>query len=353
MSTESRAGLSAGAMILIVSIALTICFGGSKFLLLWLGVRSILGIETNVFLLSVWLACLAFLVLLWLRTWPEAQMKSIRYDFWKDSALAFLTAVLVTAIYGSVLEFRRVSDLFSLFIGSEVRPEVLAVATTEIFKRDLIRDNTDIRFTVTRDRTLPPYQALLTTEVAYDVYSLKPEGDRYYKYPVSLDDTLKGKDENGGELPRFDEVSIGNRVLKGAELNNLIIAHGEFKDDKVTPLNPWPQKDGDGGQKTGVRIRNVRTEIIYIPDTYTLTLGELTKSIRVHVQTEDGIEHKFKSWFQRNGDDFEPEGNEQYFEGIALPGQSISIQFFNKQEQTAAPPKSLAAPPAQTKGNGH
>jgi hypothetical protein len=352
MSTERRTGLSAGAIVLIVSGALTLALGSLKVFLHWLGWRSILGIETNVFLLSVWLACLALLVLLWLRSWPETERESIRYDFWKDSALAFLTAVLVTAIYGSVLEFRRVSDLFSLFIGSEVRPEVLAVTTTEIFKRELIRDNTDIRFTVTRDPALPPYQALLTTEVAYDVYSLKPEGDREYKYVLSLDYTVRGRDKNGGELPRFEEVSIGNRVLKGADLQSKVKADGEFQDDQVTPLNSWPQKDGDAGQKAGVRIRSVRTEIIYIPMTYTLTLGELTKSIRVHVQTADEIDHKFKSWFQRKGHDFQPEGNEQFFEGIALPGQSISLQFFERG-QTAAAPKTPAAPPAQAKGKGH
>jgi hypothetical protein len=341
------------AKVFIPSAGLTLCaLVALTWLLKWLGGKSILGVDTNIFILSAWLAASAIFVLVWLLTWPDEKRRFIRYDLLKDLALAVLTAVFVTAIYGSVLEFRRVSDLFSLFIGSEVRPEVLDVATSEIFKREIIRDNTEIRFIVTKDSRLPPYQALLRTEVGYDVYSLKPEGDREYKYVLSLDTTLKGKDQNGGGLPRFDEVTIGNRILKGDELKSRVNDDGHFEDTQRTPLNPWPQKDSRADQKTGVRIKSVRTQIIYIPGSHELTLGELTKSIRVHVQTPDGIEHKFKSWFQRKGHDFQPEGNEQYFAGIALPGQGISLQFLNKSGQTAAATKSPAALPTQAKAKG-
>ncbi|HEX6186335.1 MAG TPA: hypothetical protein VFZ44_20765 [Pyrinomonadaceae bacterium] len=336
-----------------LSAVFTLCaLVALTWLLKWLGGKSILGVDTNIFILSSWLAASAIFVLVWLLTWPQERRKFIWYDLLKDSALAVLTAVFVTAIYGSVLEFRRVSDLFSLFIGNEVRPEVLDVATSEIFKRELIRDNTEIRFIVTKDPKLPPYQALLRTEVGYDVYSLKPAGDREYRYVLSLDDTLKGKDLNGRALPRFEEVTIGNRILKGDELTANINDDGSFEDRQRTPLNPWPRQDGSVDQKTGVRIRSVRTQIIYIPTTHELILGELTKSIRVHVQTPDGIEHKFKSWFQRKGRDFQPEGNEQYFAGIALPGQSISLQFSDKSGQPAPATRSPAASPAQPKAKG-
>ena len=340
--------------VFILSALLTLCSLVALTLLLkWLGGKSILGVDTNIFILSAWLAGFAIFVLVWLLTWSEEKRRLIGYDLLKDSALAVLTAVFVTAIYGSVLEFRRVSDLFSLFIGSEVRPEVLDVATSEIFKREIIRDNTEIRFIVTKDPKLPPYQALLRTEVGYDVYSLKPKGDREYRYVLSLDNTLKGKDQHGGALPRFDEVTIGNRILKGDELKSKINDDdGHFEDSQRTPLNPWPQKDSPADQKSGVRIKSVRTQIIYIPGSHELVLGELTKSIRVHVQTPDGIEHRFKSWFQRKGQDFQPEGNEQYFAGIALPGQSLSLQFLDKPGAPAAATKSPATSPTQQKPKG-
>lgn len=308
--------------------------------------KTIFGINIGVLLLSVALMLVAVALLAWLTRWPEEKKGTIKYDLVKDSALAFLTAVLVTAIYSSLLEFRRVSDLFSLVIGSEVRPEVLDATKTEIFKREIIRDNANLRFTVLKDPALSAGLALLRLEAGYDVHSLKPEGDRDYTFVQELDNVwLKGKDKDGQELPRFDVVSVGDRVYRGNDLKGMV-EQGLFKDKQPTPLKPWPPREVYADQRTGVRISSTRTEIIHVPGTYNIVLGELTKAIRVYVETPDDIQHKFKSWFQRKGHDFRPEGNDQYFEGIVLPGQSISIQFWNRSDR---PP---AASPTRTRVKG-
>jgi hypothetical protein len=312
---------------------------------------TVFGINVNVLLLSLVLMITSAMLLVWLTRWPPDKKGTIKYDIVKDSALALLTAVLVTAIYSSVMEFRRVSDVFSLFIGSEVRPEVLDTVKAEVFKREIMRDNAHMRFTVIKDSSLPRGQALLGLEIGYNVHSLKPEGDRDYKFIQELDNIwVSGKDKEGGDVPRFDEVTVGERIYRGDELKSMV-TDGLFEDQRRTHLNPWPQREVYAQHKTGVRIKTKRTELINIPGSYTLVLGELTKAIRVQAEVPPDMQYKFKSSFQRKGHDFRLEGTEQYFDGIVLPGQSITLQFWDKSASLPSA-RPLAAAPARTKARG-
>lgn len=312
--------------------------------------KSIVGIDAKVLLLSSVLVVLALALLVWVVRWPDDKKHTIRYDVVKDIGIAILTAVIVTVVYSSALDFKRVSDLFSLVIGDDVRPEVLDATKVEVFKRELIRDNADFRFTVVPDPKLPKGQALLKVELSYDVYSLKPDGDRNYTFVQELENVrLKGQDKDGGLLPRFDEVSIGDRVIKGDELSKLV-KDGRFTDSQTTALRSWPKRDANSGpnEKLGVRISTVRTEIVHVPGSFHVVLGEMTKETRVRVSTPDDIQHVFKSWFVRRGRDFRPEGKDQFFDGIILPGQSISLQFWRKSDYPAAE----AAPAARAGTTG-
>lgn len=305
--------------------------------------KNFLGVSVGVLLLSLALVIVSVGLLLWLLRWPPEKKGTIKYDLLKDLALAFLTAVLVTAFYSSVLEFRRVAELFSLVVGKDVREEVLGVATEEVFKREIMRENAELRFTVQRDGRLPDSQALIEVQIDYDMFSLKPSGDDKFFFTQELEHFNAWNPETN--LPRFDKIVVGDAPPYQGERLLGLVKQGSFTADTPATLQYWPEKLEDRPKKA-LHVTTIRTEVINIPGSYHIVMGELTKGVEVSVKAPDDIEHKLKHWFARKGPDFKERGVYHKLDGIILPGQGLTFQFSKKADaKPAAPP---AAPPSKS-----
>jgi len=295
--------------------------------------RTILGID-SIWFLTGGLIIVAIIML------GIASLKlskdTLPYDIVKDVAIAFLAAAIVTITYDSVLDFRRVSDLFSLIIGDDVRPEVLDATKTQIFKRDVIRENAELRFKIRQDNTLPAHQAIIEVEIGYDLYGLKPEDFKFTVQQELEHYYLRNEAKN---LPRFNSVTVGDKLYKDAELKGMV-EKGLLTLKDIT-VKPWPKReDSQTKQNMAVRIITERTELVYIPGSYNIVFSHLTKGVKVYVDAPPNIEHNLKQWFDRGGKDFQPAGKYHIFDGVVLPGQSLSLNFKLLDKTTTPAPKS-------------
>lgn len=276
----------------------------------------------------------------------------------KDTGIALVTAAVVTVLFDRAMEIRKVSDMFALVFGKDVGESVVTAARSAVFKRPYIRENADYIFTVRRDAGLPPDQALITLRVSYYVYAL-PDGNRNFQFEQELENYhIRGRDALGGDLPRFDFVSIDGETVEGDELRRLSVA-GKFTAAKAVTLNPWPTSESATTPRElqGKRITAQRTEIVDIPGSYSLVLSELTKGIRVHIVDQpEGVEVTMKDWFTARGLKFEQEGKkEQYHAGVLLPGQGIHLRLSLKEGASRQPqpePQATPARPAGAAGGG-
>lgn len=295
--------------------------------------KTILGIS-SIWFLTLGLMILAIIMLIVAS--KKLAKDSLAYDIVKDIAIAFLAAAIVTITYDSVLDFRRVSDLFSLVIGDDVRPEILDSTKVQIFDREVIRENAELRFRVRHDDKLPKNQAVLDLEIGYDLYGLKPEGFNFTVQQELENIYMRNEALN---LPRFNSVTVGNKLYTNDELK-AIVEKGLLT-LKDIPVKPWPRHDSDSSQSenTGIRIVTERSEIIYLPGTYNIVLSQLTKGVKVHIDSPPDIEHTLKRWFNRGGQDFQPAGKYHNYSGIVLPGQSVSFQFRSLTDSKTEIPK--------------
>jgi hypothetical protein len=283
----------------------------------------------------------------------EQWKKGVWHEILKDTGIALITAALVAVLYDRTMEVRKLSDLFTLVYGSDVGEAVVDATRSAVFQRIYIRENADYIFTIRKDKSLPEGQALITFQVGYYVYSLRPYGERDYQFIQELEHyNIKGKDGDAKELPRFDYVSIGGRVYEGKELQEMV-QKGRFQARDRVALNPWPRGDSNSKPRElqGVRITTRRTEIINVPGTYNVVLGELTKGNRVRVlEFPDEVEVEIKTSYTPQGLKFEKEGkHEEYHAGVLLPGHGIHLKISLKDGQTtfnsAAPTPTPAAAP--------
>jgi hypothetical protein len=102
----------------------------------------------------------------------------------RDIGLAFLVAAIVTVVYGSTLDFKKVSDAISLMIGEDIPQSVWDTTKTEVFQREVFRGNYDAVWTVKTDNSLPSDQAILNMHLEYTLYGLKSEPFQFTK-PVA------------------------------------------------------------------------------------------------------------------------------------------------------------------------
>jgi hypothetical protein len=295
--------------------------------------KTILGID-SIWFLTISLMALAIIMLAVAS--QKLSKDTLSYDIVKDVAIAFLAAAIVTITYDSVLDFRRVSDLFSLIVGDDVRPEVLDATKTQIFKREVLRENAELRFKIRQDNTLPAHQAIIELEIGYDLYGLKPEDFKFTVQQELEHYYLRNEAKN---LPRFDSVTVGDKLYKDDELKGMI-DKGLLTLKDVT-VKPWPRReDAQTKQNSAVRIVTERTELVYIPGSYNIVFSHLTKGVRVYIDAPPNIEHNLKQWFDRGGKDFQPAGKYHIFDGIILPGQSLSLNFKLVDKPATPAPKS-------------
>lgn len=290
--------------------------------------KTILGIDSLWFLTgAAFLVGLALLIICQLKLKGNEIVQHVT----RDIAIAFLVAGLITVIYEHVVDLRRMSDAISIIVGENVPPPVLNAVTSQVFKKEVIRENLDLRWTVEPSDSLPNHQALIKVRISYDLYGLKSH---------SFDFSVKQELENlniqdaGKSLPRFDSVAVGDKTYKGEELKRMINEDGLLTLPFVT-LHPWAGLDADLRSATGPGVKFIfeRTEIINIPGSYNTVLSQITKGVKLEIEhPEDYMGHRLKEWFDRGGQPFKPTGDRHYsFDGIVLPGQSISVQFFAKK----------------------
>lgn len=266
--------------------------------------------------------------------------KAVWHDIVRDLGIAFLVAGIVTIVYGSVLDLKRVTDAVGLMIGENIPQPIWDATRDQFFQRDIIRENAEIRLTVERDPSLPSDQALIKSEISYDVYGLKPE-----PLSFSVQQELENIDLHNADnsIPRFDSILVGEKEYSGDELKKL------STDGLVTlppvALQPWPREISDPHNK-GIHMVFKRTEIINVPGQHVIVLSELTDRVKLIIDAPD-FNIKLKRWFDRRREDFKAVGKSNFdFNGIVFPGQSINVQF-NWQ---AAPPKQTSQKPARAKG---
>ena len=261
------------------------------------------------------------------------------HHIFRDVGIALLVAAIVTFVYGSTLDFHRVSDAISMMIGADVPQSVWESTTTQVFKRDVFRANYVARWTVQPDDSLPFDQAVLKVHVEYTLYGLKPQPFNYIVKQELENIHLQNSD---GSLPRFDRVAIvGGKTYQGDELNQLV------KDGLLTlpPINlqAWKKTDAKSEltENSGVRLIFDRSEIISIPGTYTVILSNLTRDINLEIDHPDNIQHELKEWFDRGSKGFELTGGRYYtLNDIVLPGQSVSVQFWRQEPAPKSTPPS-------------
>jgi hypothetical protein len=273
---------------------------------------------------------------------------SLKYDIAKDLGIALLTAAIVTLVYDSVLDFRKLSDLFNIAFGSDVGEAVVDTVRPTVFQRELIRENADFIVRIYRDDALAPGQAIIKVDIGYDVYSLRTFGDKDYRFVQELESfNVRGKDKDGHELPRFEVVSISTREkpYEGEELQKMV-DKGHLKLADPIYLKPWPNRNpgSEPKERSAVRITTRRAEIVNIPGSYNIVLGELTKGIRVRIMDHPAdVNVEIKRWYTSRAQEFEKEGkDERYHPGVVLPGQSISLRFWKEESANAAPAQDAA-----------
>lgn len=320
--------------------------------------RLILGIDA-VIVLSLLLFAVGLLTLavVWqLVKRRRLNKDDLSYDIGKDIGIALLAASIITFSYDRVLDYRNLTDLFGVVFGNDVGEEVVDTTRSAIFQRKLIREHALFTFRIVRDDTLPKEQAIIKADIGYDVYSLESLGTSGYKFVQELEHFhIKGKDKDGKELPRFDSVSSSavKEPYEGERLQRMV-CNGRLEVTDGIHLKPWPTREGaaESRERSAVRINVKRSEIVYVPGSYHIVLGELTKNIRVRVEeVPDDIEVEIKRSYDPKGKYFEQEGKDEMFHsGVVLPGQSINLLIKKKEPgkpsvaPTPCPPPAAATP---------
>lgn len=293
--------------------------------------KTILGID------SVWFLTIFIMVLGVILIFAAIKLKNhvTTHHFVRDIGIAFFIAGLITIIYEHVVDFRRMSDAISIIVGTDVPPPVLNAVTSHVFKKEVIRENLELRWSVQPDNSLPEDQALIKIHISYDLYGLKQHP---FDFIVRQELEHFNIQNANGTLPRFDSVTVGDKVYKGEELNKLV-PDGLLSLPPVT-LNPWYGMDDNSKPpgNSGIRFIFERSEIVNIPGSYSTVLSQLTKGVRLEVEHPDNIVHKLKEWFDRGGQPFRSAGDKYYnLEGMVLPGQGISVQFSRTDKSIMAP----------------
>jgi hypothetical protein len=220
------------------------------------------------------------------------------YVFWRDISrdvgIAFLVAIIVSAIYELFARSRydekvREGKVHAV-LEEIVHKDIWAEVRRQVIERDMIREKAKIRMRLQRKPDLfgeNSSQVLLWVDFSYELNGLRSK-PRRVMLAHNLDDHIKR-----GELalPRFEEVVIGKTVydctnaaqqlksksigqqkvnIKGATLN---LSKGTFR--KELYLRPREAK--------GVAVETRRWEITYVPGSYNLTMAEMTQGISVHL----------------------------------------------------------------------
>lgn len=247
--------------------------------------------------------------------------ESIRRDIVRDLGIAFLVAAIVSVAYElntrSLLDVERLEGVLQTVLASNVPPKVWHQVNDEILQRHVIRRNVQFRLAVRSDPTLSPGQRVLKVAIEYDLHGLSSSNS---KYTLSNELGSLNLQNVAKTLPRFESVTVGNKVYEGADLAK-ISAAGKFtvNDIDVNPVSEQP-----------VHIEVVRSEVIYLPGNYDIAMSELTDGIRLHIDGGDEFKGAVKIWSDKGDAQLSAAGDMWNFDGVMFPGQEVTVRFTKK-----------------------
>jgi hypothetical protein len=194
-------------------------------------------------------------------------------DLLRDVGIAFVVAAIVAAIYELHARARFDRETMRGVLGSIyndiVDGSVWDEIRNQVLDKEVVRKNGEITLGLKENTSLPQGQHILWVEFEYDLCGLRST-PRRVELRHFLDSFMNSSEL---ELPRFDQIVIGDDVHKGASLASCI-NKGVFK----------KKLSVDGREGTPIRIVVERHEIVYVPGAYNLIMGELTDGVRIHLQ---------------------------------------------------------------------
>ncbi|MDT4968838.1 MAG: hypothetical protein QOJ64_3575 [Acidobacteriota bacterium] len=273
----------------------------------------------------------------------KSDEKSLKHHLWRDIGIAFLVAVIVSAIYETVTrniaKHETTVDTLNKAMAAFVPGDVWTEVTEQVMKRNFLRRKIEIKMRLFREGELEGGQrvsltqgrAVLWMSYGYDLYGLSAGSstvDVQHELDWNmLDETL--------HLPRFTRVIVSRRdsspkKYEGDSLSRIDNKHGSiFLKDGDTVGLPPPDTN------MPVRITNERYELVCIPGSYSLVMPQLVarsfgeNSLTITISLESlppDVEAQIVTYygphqFTKQRPDF------WTYDSIMLPGQGFSIVF--------------------------
>jgi len=243
------------------------------------------------------------------------------HDLSRDVGIAFIVAAIVAAIYElharTRLDRETVAGVLTTVMNDVVDDGVWNETKSQIFEKESVRKEGIIKISIEENKALPPGQFQVWVQFDYKLCGLRSK-PRRVKVKHFLDSFMNAE---ALKLPRFDQIVIGDETYKGEKLLRYI-NNGTFI--KSVHIN----KKGDASTPVTVE----RHEIVYIPGSYNLAMGELTNGVRVQlIEVPDwiSVEINMKSELHKV-----VEGSIVDCHKFFLPGQGIEFRFKPKQLAT-------------------
>ncbi len=259
------------------------------------------------------------------RATPEQRWSEICQHLLRDAGIAFVLAPLVAMAFEfyqrSHETLETTQRAFNASMAEQLTPDVWEGVQKQILSKRLLRRNVEIRVKLQRNEGLEPGRAVMSLELAYDLYNL-----RRTAYKATIEHELDYQfwiPEK--QLPRFERVVLENQAgakeYEGAELRK-ICTSGIVR--LPVQLEPYASSHA--------RITTVRSEIVTIPGSYNLYVTDYTKDVRVTAERLDDIGFEVKIRPEGEAQDLKRIGKATWVSGsLILPGQGIEMKFLDSR----------------------
>jgi len=266
------------------------------------------------------------------------ESRSVVYDIARDIGIGFFVALVVTIIYEVYArrryERKRFLSTLELIMNEIIHDQVWKEVRNQIIERSMMRAANHIRLSLEEDDELTNGQMVLCVSYDYDVRSLrsKPVPVRILHY---LDNHIECKPS---KLPRFEKMEIGGTDYTPEDLKKKIDS-GVFS--VVRTLKP--------GERNFIRVRTRRKEIIYVPGSYNLIMGEICEGVEITLnEIPDGIVAFVHVWphTEKPIRLKKDQTLDAFREKILLPGQGCEFRFTPANIAADRPPLVIISPTA-------
>lgn len=253
----------------------------------------------------------------------------------RDVAIAFVVALVVTAIYEVYARRRYERTKFisalQLIMDEVVHPRVWEAVRNQIIERTVIRENNQITLSLEETQGLGNSQMVLCIDYNYELRSLRSKSVPFEIHHY-LDDHIECAKNN---LPKFERVEIGTRNYSGGKLKEKI-KNGVFS--VGVALEPR--------YKGSIPVRTKRREITYVPGSYNLVMNELCAGVRINLEKiPAGIEAYVRGPYVSNPIPLQV-GPTLFQDRILLPGQGFEFRFTSQVAIAATLPLFSTQPKA-------